>query len=184
MGGLDEDYIAVSSVELVPRPPSDTCSIPDLPQPRWGHSLSLLPGGRLVVCGGRDSTLLYYFDACISWVAGNTSWTPKYTLRCLPIIIDEPAGSVSSSDKYLYMLLIMYSVFVKFNKKIKYPAGVLCRRLLHRNGNFVPPAPGIRTRRRMKNGFWRKTGRGQAVYESIRKVPSGKTTEISVALQP
>ena len=65
-----------------------------------------------------------------------------------------------------------------------FPAGVLRRRLLHRNGNFVPLAPWIRTRRWVKTGFWQKTGRGRAVYESIWKVPTGKTTEISVASQP
>ena len=58
------------------------------------------------------------------------------------------------------------------------------RRLLHRNGNFVPLAPWIRTHRWVKTGFWQKTGPGRAVYESIRKVPTGKTTEISVASQP
>ena len=36
----------------------------------------------------------------------------------------------------------------------------------------------------VKMGFRRKTGRSRAVYESIRKIPTGKTTEISVASQP
>jgi len=67
----------LSSVELFPRPPSDACSIPDLPQPREDHSLSLLSGGRLVVCGGGDGS---YLDSCIYWVAGNTSWTPFHTM--------------------------------------------------------------------------------------------------------
>ena len=58
------------------------------------------------------------------------------------------------------------------------------RRLLHRNGNFVPLAPWTRTRRRVKMGFRRKTGRSRAVYESIRKIPTGKTKQISVASQP
>ena len=72
---------AISSVELFPRPPfPDTCFIPDLPQPRVGHSLSLLSGGRLVVCGGVDDedNLL---DSCLSWVAGNDNWNPLYTMR-------------------------------------------------------------------------------------------------------
>ena len=69
-------------------------------------------------------------------------------------------------------------------KRAGRPAGVLRRRLLHRNGNFVPLAPWTRTRRRVKMGFRRKTGRSRAVYESIRKIPTGKTTEISVASQP
>ena len=72
----------LSSVELFP--PSDTCSIPDLPQPRTLHSLSLLSGGRLVVCGGYDG--ISVLDSCISWVAGNTTWTPFHTMRCLNYI--------------------------------------------------------------------------------------------------
>ena len=80
----------LSSVELFPRPPSDSCSIPPLPQPRASHSLSLLSGGRLVVCGGYDGS--DELDSCISWVAGNTSWTPLYTMRCLPIIMDKPSS--------------------------------------------------------------------------------------------
>jgi len=75
VGGHDGNYL--SSVELFPRPSSDTCSIPELPQGRFGHSLSLLSGGRLVVCGG------YPHDSCISWVAGNTSWTHLYTMSAL-----------------------------------------------------------------------------------------------------
>ena len=58
-----------------------------------------------------------------------------------------------------------------------YPVGVLRHRLLHRNGNLVPPAPWTPTRRRVKTGFRWKTGRGRAFYESIRKVPTGETTE-------
>jgi len=65
---------SLSSVELFPRPPSDSCSIPPLPQDRSGHSLSLLSGGRLVVCGGES------YGDCISWVAGNTSWTHFHTM--------------------------------------------------------------------------------------------------------
>ena len=61
----------------------------------------------------------------------------------------------------------------------KGPAGALRHSLLHQNGNFVPPAQWIQTRRRVKMGFRRKTGRGQAVYQSIRKVPTGETTKIS-----
>ena len=84
----------LSSVELFP--PSDGCSIPDLPQPRYGHSLSLLSGGRLVVCGGMgdsDSPL----DSCISWVAGNTNWTHLYTMRCLPIKPHQSASTLPNT---------------------------------------------------------------------------------------
>ena len=84
MGGEDDDnYLA--SVELFP--PSDACSIPDLPQPRSSHSLSLLSGARLVVCGGFGSgeAFDFAFDSCDSWVAGNTSWNNFHTMRCLSI---------------------------------------------------------------------------------------------------
>ena len=81
MGGYG-NYGRLSSVELFP--PSDTCSIPDLPQTRTSHSLSLLSGGRLVVCGGRNGS--FSLDSCNSWVAGNTSWTHFTTMRCLLII--------------------------------------------------------------------------------------------------
>ena len=86
VGGVDEVGL-LSSVELFP--PSNTCSIPDLPQPRTKHSLSVMSGGRvggawLVACVGfgGSSTL----DSCISWVAGNESWTPLYTMRCILIL--------------------------------------------------------------------------------------------------
>ena len=74
VGGWDGNN-SLSSVEFFPA--SDACSIPDLPQPRSSHSLSLLSGGRLVVCGGYNGGSL---DSCISWVAGNTSWTPFHTM--------------------------------------------------------------------------------------------------------
>ena len=85
MGGRDGNGNYLYSVEIFPRPPSNSCTIPDLPQPRGYHSLSLLSGGRLVVCGGsgKDGNDL---DSCISWVAGNDSWTPLYNMRCLPIM--------------------------------------------------------------------------------------------------
>ena len=82
VGGSDGNGNLFSSVEIFP--PSNTCSIPDLPQPRYDHSLSLLSGGRLVVCGGSGKGR--NFDSCISWIAGNASWTPLYNMRCLPIM--------------------------------------------------------------------------------------------------
>ena len=39
------------------------------------------------------------------------------------------------------------------------PVGALWRRLLHRNGTFVPPAPPTQTRRQVKTDFRRKMGR-------------------------
>ena len=77
VGGLryDSGDIPLASVEIFPPPSSSGCSIPDLPGTRYHHSLSLLSGGRLVVCGGTTSN-------CISWVAGNTTWTIFGTMRC------------------------------------------------------------------------------------------------------
>ena len=81
-GGIDTGWgNFYKSVELFPRPPSDTCSIPDLPEPRYLHSLSLLSGGRLVVCGGKNASREFALDSCLSWVAGNVSWTPIFTMR-------------------------------------------------------------------------------------------------------
>jgi len=86
VGGWDGNN-SLSSAELFP--PSDACSIPDLPQPREGHSLSLLSGGTLVVCGGFEDNGDNednggwdgsFLDSCNSWVAGNTSWTPFHTM--------------------------------------------------------------------------------------------------------
>ena len=83
MGGSNGNYL--SSVELFPRPLSETCYIPDLPEPRMRHSISLLSGGRLVICGGEEFTSpgSRLLDTCISWVAGDTSWTLLFTMRCL-----------------------------------------------------------------------------------------------------
>ena len=108
VGGYNEGSY-LSNVELFPCPPSDTCSIPDLPHPRFSHSLSLLSGGRLVVCGGNHGSNYVYFDSCISWIAGNTSWTPLYTMRCLPIIKDKPALLIIR----LFFAFVPHSIFVK-----------------------------------------------------------------------
>ena len=89
-GRGEGDDVYLSSIELFPRPPSDTCSIPDLPQIRISPSLSILSGGRLVVCGG-------HVDSCISWVAGNTNWTHLYTMRCLPIKPHQSASTLPNT---------------------------------------------------------------------------------------
>ena len=77
IGGLADNQ-KLSSVEIFPPPPSDSCSIPDLPTPRTRHSLSLLSGGRLVVCGGESSP---ESRSCIVWARGSTDWTHLHTLR-------------------------------------------------------------------------------------------------------
>ena len=77
VGGKHSDSSFLKSVEMFP--PNDACSIPPLLQERHGHRLSLMPGGRLVACGGHGSVggLLHTPTiSCVSWVAGNKSWTP------------------------------------------------------------------------------------------------------------
>ena len=82
VGGYDDDSGYLSSVELFPHPSSENCFVPNLPTPRTLHSLSLLSEGRLVVCGGRDhEAYAYGLDSCISWAAGNASWTTYFNMR-------------------------------------------------------------------------------------------------------
>jgi len=75
VGGRDNNGNRLS-VQVFPPPSSNTCSIPQLPEPRTGHSISLLSGGRLVVCGGKGDVS----RSCIGWQSGNTSWTHLHTL--------------------------------------------------------------------------------------------------------
>ena len=90
IGGWD-NIAVLKSVDLFPLPAcsinSAICAIPDLPKPRLDHSLSLLPGGRLVVCGGRDFDYylgqFFTLNTCISWAAGESTWTELYTMRCI-----------------------------------------------------------------------------------------------------
>ena len=78
MGGWNSSG-RLSSVEIFP-PPNDTCSVPSLPGPRSHHSLSLLSGGRLAVCGGEPSSAE---KSCIVWMRGSTSWTHLHTTRSI-----------------------------------------------------------------------------------------------------
>ena len=80
--GCNYKGISNSSIELFPRPPSKDCYIPDKPEAqlrRDRHSLSLMRGGVLVICGGWDDHVS--LDSCVSWVAGNSSWTHLFTMR-------------------------------------------------------------------------------------------------------
>ena len=94
IGGWD-NIAVLKSVDLFPLPAcsinSAICAIPDLPKPRLDHSLSLLPGGRLVVCGGRDFDYylgqFFTLNTCITWAAGESTWTELYTMRCKLCII-------------------------------------------------------------------------------------------------
>ena len=88
IGGWD-NIAVLRDVDLFPLPScssnSVSCKIPDLPQPRLDHSLSLLPGGELVVCGGRDfdyeESRFYTLNTCFSWTVGEYSWILLYTMR-------------------------------------------------------------------------------------------------------
>ena len=84
IGGWD-NIAVLKSVDLFPLPAcsinSAICAIPDLPKPRLDHSLSLLPGGRLVVCGGRNFhyylALFQVFREVVS-----TQFSTKQALNC------------------------------------------------------------------------------------------------------
>ena len=69
-------------------PPRDSCQIPLLPEPRYGPSLSKLPGGKFVVCGGRIQGTAQGqtfrgrdFTDCVSWSAGETTWRTAFLMR-------------------------------------------------------------------------------------------------------
>ena len=71
-----------TSIELFPRPPSNDFHIPNKPEAqlrRERHSLSLMHGGVLVICGGYDDQ--DPFDNCISWNTGNSSWAEIFKMR-------------------------------------------------------------------------------------------------------
>ena len=68
----------IPSVEVFPPPSADTCSPPDLPEGREGHSISLLSGVKLVVCGGSPFSVS---NSCIMWISGTISWTHMHSMR-------------------------------------------------------------------------------------------------------
>ena len=79
-----------TSIELFPRPPSNDCHIPNKPEAqlrRERHSLSLIQGGVLVICGGYDHK--DPFDNCISWNTGNSSWAEIFKMRYRSKIINN-----------------------------------------------------------------------------------------------
>ena len=81
VGGWD-NIAVLTRVDIFPLPSCSLntalCSIPQLPRPRLDHSLSLLPSGKMVVCGGRDfdynSGQFYTLNTCISWATGDSRW--------------------------------------------------------------------------------------------------------------
>ena len=69
------------------------CNIPDLPDARGRHTISLLESTQtLVVCGGP-----MHWDSCISWKQGQTTWSSFATLD--PVRVDHSA--VSFGDRLL-----------------------------------------------------------------------------------
>ena len=116
-GRSHHDTEIFSSIELFPRPPSETCQIPNNPPAqlkRESHSLSLILGDVFVICGGSDGSK--DLDSCISWSAGKASWTHLYTMRYLCMMIYYAAfnhfkqntirygGSTATVTVYTYLL--------------------------------------------------------------------------------
>ena len=81
VGGRDDNFKFLSSVETYP-PLQEGCSIPALEEARGEPTLSILPGNRLVVCGGRN-----YDDSrttlasCVSWTPGQEKWSSFANMR-------------------------------------------------------------------------------------------------------
>ena len=72
-------FNVLSSTEIFPSPHFNACSVPDMPSGRAHHTLSLLSGGRLVVCGGEGDPEVA--KSCIFWTYGSTNWTHLHTIR-------------------------------------------------------------------------------------------------------
>jgi len=77
-GGTNYETGYLSTVESFPL----TCSIPDMPTVRYGHTTSLLPTSppTLVVCGGYcDCDGLFSSDPapydCVAWRSGMAAWS-------------------------------------------------------------------------------------------------------------
>ena len=79
VGGYGNLYSSLSSVETYP-PLQEGCSIPALEEARYRPTLSILPGNRLVVCGGETDD---YTDlaSCVSWTPGQEKWSSFATMR-------------------------------------------------------------------------------------------------------
>ena len=77
VGGHDGNN-PLASVETYP-PLQEGCSIPALEEARYRPTLSILPGNRLVVCGGFG----YPTDlaSCVSWTPGQEKWSSFANMR-------------------------------------------------------------------------------------------------------
>ena len=79
VGGSTDILDLLSSVETYP-PLQEGCSFPALEEGRRAPTLSILPGNRLVVCGGEDdggTTLA----SCVSWTPGQEKWSSFANMR-------------------------------------------------------------------------------------------------------
>ena len=79
VGGVDDNYDSLSSVETYP-PLQEGCSIPALEEARVAPTLSILPGNRLVVCGGETDGFTD-LASCVSWTPGQEKWSSFATMR-------------------------------------------------------------------------------------------------------
>ena len=107
----------LASVETYP-PLQEGCSIPALEEARSGPTLSILPGNRLVVCGGETDGGTY-LASCVSWTPGQEKWSSFATMRwqslfvvwwifddCLTVIVKWFEGDSNSKgwcDEYQNM---------------------------------------------------------------------------------
>ena len=79
VGGYDGNNRRLSSVETYP-PLQEGCSIPALEEARGAPTLSILPGNRLVVCGGHGDRVTS-LASCVSWTPGQEKWSSFATMR-------------------------------------------------------------------------------------------------------
>ena len=80
VGGRDDNLDSLSSVETYP-PLQEGCSIPALEEARVAPTLSILPGNRLVVCGGRTDGTFTHLASCVSWTPGQEKWSSFANMR-------------------------------------------------------------------------------------------------------
>ena len=60
---------------------------------------------------------------------------------CLAFRSNRFEELLAESGNDVNMIIYLHGIAILSNRKNEFSVGVLQRRLLHRNGNFVPPAP-------------------------------------------
>jgi len=77
-GGQNYETGYLDTVESYP----PTCSIPNLPTARYGHTTSLLPTTppTLVVCGGFEAGWFTDLNDCLAWRSGMAEWSKHLDL--------------------------------------------------------------------------------------------------------